>query len=62
MRTVQIASDSEYKAALAEIMMLVEREPDRGTPEGDRLDALSLVVDAYDADRHALALEDVEAR
>ncbi len=52
MRTTPIApikSEEDYDAALAEIAMLMDAEPD--TPEGDRLDVLTTLVDAYEA-RH----------
>lgn len=58
----RVFSETEYQDALAEIRRLVEREPDRGTPEWHRLDALSLVAEAYEAEGHTLALEEAETR
>ena len=41
-----IESDTDYKAALAEIESLMLAEPN--TPEGDRLDVLVTLVEAYE--------------
>jgi HTH-type transcriptional regulator/antitoxin HigA len=42
-----IKSEADYDAALAEITSLMDAEP--GTPEGDRLDVLVTLVEAYEA-------------
>ncbi|MGE0826136.1 MAG: type II toxin-antitoxin system HigA family antitoxin [Candidatus Binatia bacterium] len=42
-----IKTEADYDAALAEIDTLMEAEPD--TPEGDRLDILVTLVEAYEA-------------
>jgi len=44
-----IHSDEDYEAALAEVDTLMDAEP--GTPEGDRLDILVTLIEAYEA-RH----------
>jgi antitoxin component HigA of HigAB toxin-antitoxin module len=63
MHIPRVVTEAEYRAALAEIARLVEREPDRrGTPEGERLDALSLVAEAYESGRHLADLGDAERR
>ncbi len=52
MRTTPIApikSEEDYDAALTEVATLMDAEPD--TPEGDRLDVLTTLVEAYEA-RH----------
>lgn len=41
-----IKSDEDYRAALAEIEALMHAE--RDTPQGDRLDVLVTLVQAYD--------------
>lgn len=46
-----IHTESDYKATLKEISALMESDPDRGTPDGDRLDILATLVQAYEA-RH----------
>ena len=44
-----IKTEADYDAALAEIATLMDAEP--GTPEGDRLDVLVTLVEAYEAKR-----------
>ena len=57
-RPVKTAAD--YEAALAEINKLWGTEPD--TPDGDRLDVLIALVEAYETDHHPIAPPDpVEA-
>lgn len=41
-----IKTQSDYKAALAEIERLMEAEPN--TPEGDKLDVLTTLVETYE--------------
>jgi HTH-type transcriptional regulator / antitoxin HigA len=45
-----IRSETDHRAALAEIETLMRAEPD--TPQGDRLDVLATLVEAWEA-RHA---------
>lgn len=47
-----IHTEADYKATHKEISALMEADPDWGTPEGDRLDILATLVQAYEA-RHA---------
>jgi len=47
-----IRNEAEYDAALAELERLWGAED--GTPEGDRLGLLTLLVDAYENERHAI--------
>ena len=57
-RPVKTAAD--YETALAEINKLWGTEPD--TPDGDRLDVLIALVEAYETDHHPIAPPDpVEA-
>ncbi|WP_397534941.1 type II toxin-antitoxin system HigA family antitoxin [Roseateles sp.] len=44
-----IHTEADYKAILKEISALMESDPDLGTPEGDRLDILATLVQAYEA-------------
>ena len=46
-----VRTDADCKAALKEISALMDADPDLGTPEGDRLDILATLVQAYEA-RH----------
>jgi len=57
-----IHSEADHKAALKAISALMESDPDPGTPEGDRLDILVTLVQAYEAKHMAIAAPDpVEA-
>ncbi|MBS0592581.1 MAG: transcriptional regulator [Proteobacteria bacterium] len=46
-----IHNDADYRAALADISVLMASDPAPGTPKGDRLDILATLVQAYEA-RH----------
>lgn len=48
-----IRNDADYKAALREVSRLVEDDPDRGTPAGNRLDALATAIQAYESAHHS---------
>jgi len=51
-----IRTEADYQAALIEIERLFDAAPD--TPEGDRLDILTLVVEAYEERHHPIPLPD----
>lgn len=57
-----IHTEADYKATLKEIAALMETDPELGTQEGDRLDILVTLVQAYEA-KHVLieAPDPVEA-
>lgn len=46
-----IHTNDDYRGALQEIAALMDLDPDLGTPDGDRLDVLATLVQAYEA-RH----------
>lgn len=46
-----IQTEQDYKATLREISALMVSDPDLGTPQGDRLEILVTLVQAYEA-RH----------
>ncbi|MBF0143211.1 MAG: helix-turn-helix domain-containing protein [Magnetococcales bacterium] len=55
-----IKTEQDHDAALAEVERLMDAGPD--TPEGDRLDVLATLIEAYEARHHAIGLPDpVEA-
>lgn len=55
-----IKTDADYRAALKEIESLMMAEPD--TPEGEKLDVLVTLVEAYERKHYPLDLPDpVEA-
>lgn len=51
-----IRSEADYEAALAEVESLMPARP--GTPEGDRLEVLSALIEAYEAEHHAIDAPD----
>jgi HTH-type transcriptional regulator / antitoxin HigA len=46
-----IRTEADYNAALREISVYFEHEPDPGTPEGDRFEIMLTLVEAYEAKR-----------
>ena len=57
-----IRTEADYKAALKDISALMEHDPELGTAEGDRLDILSTLVEAYENRHFPMDLPDpVEA-
>jgi antitoxin component HigA of HigAB toxin-antitoxin module len=46
-----LRNSKEYKAAVAEIDRLLDADPKRGTEAYDRLEFLSVLVEAYESDR-----------
>ena len=50
-----IHDEKAYKAALKEISKLMETDPELGTPEGDRLDAMVNLVQTYEAFHYPLS-------
>ena len=51
-----IRTEQDYEAALAEIGELMTAR--RGTAQGDRLDVLSTLVEAYESEHHAIDAPD----
>lgn len=51
-----IRTEADYEEALEEIGRLMTARA--GTPEGDRLDVLSTLVEAYEAEHHAIEAPD----
>jgi HTH-type transcriptional regulator/antitoxin HigA len=57
-----IRTEVDYKAALRQISTLMESDPEPGTLEGDRLDILATLVQAYEARHFPIGVPDpVEA-
>lgn len=53
-----IHTEADCKAALREISALMEADPDYGTPDGDRLDVLAILVQAYEAKHYPISAPD----
>jgi HTH-type transcriptional regulator / antitoxin HigA len=57
-----IHTEADHKLALKEISALMVADPDLGTPDGDRLDILTTLVQAYEAKHFPISAPDpVEA-
>ena len=53
-----IHTKKDYKATLKEVSALMELDPDSGTSEGDRLDILATLVQAYETKHHPISPPD----
>lgn len=51
-----IKTKADYRAALKEVERLWRAEP--GTPDGDRVEVLVTLIEAYEAKHHAIAAPD----
>ena len=49
-----LRNDAEYDAAVAELDALLDARPPRGTPAHDRLELLSVLVQAYDEEHYPM--------
>ncbi len=49
-----LRNEAEYDAAVAQIDELLDRDPPPGSPENDRLELLSVLVEAYDEEHHQM--------
>lgn len=56
MQLKPIRTEADYEAALQEIERLMGAEPD--TADGDRLDILATLVEAYEAEHHPIEAPD----
>ena len=53
-----IHTKADYKSALKVVSALVDADPKRGTPEGDRLEVLGTLLEAYEAQHYPIDLPD----
>lgn len=53
-----IHTEADYQAVLQEVSALMNQDPDAGTPDGDRLDVLATLVQAYEAKHYPIAPPD----
>jgi HTH-type transcriptional regulator/antitoxin HigA len=51
-----IRTEADYRAALKEAERVWEAEP--GTPEGDQVEVLSTLIEAYEAKQHPIRMPD----
>lgn len=53
-----IRSAADHKEALLEISRLMEHDPEPGTPDGDRLEVMATLVEAYEAKHYPVGKPD----
>ena len=62
MEITPIRTEADYRAALRVVSDLVDQDPSPDTPEGERLEVLSTLIEAYERKHHPIDLPDpVEA-
>jgi HTH-type transcriptional regulator / antitoxin HigA len=62
MEITPIRTEKDYRAALRVVSALVDQDPSPDSPEGERLDVLSTLIEAYERKHHPIDLPDpVEA-
>ena len=50
-----IRTEADYEAALKAVSALVDTDPAPGTPEGDELEILAILVEKYEAEHFPMA-------
>ena len=53
-----IHTKADYKAALKVVSALIDADPKLGTPDGDQLEVLGTLVEAYEAKHYPIELPD----
>jgi HTH-type transcriptional regulator / antitoxin HigA len=53
-----IHTEADYRATLKTVTKLIDLDPERGTPDGDRLQILGLLVEAYEAEHYPVEIPD----
>ena len=53
-----IHNDADYRAALKDISLLMTDDPALGSPEGDRLDVLTTLVQSYESKHYPIETPD----
>ena len=58
MEITPIRTEIDYRAALRVVSELVDQDPSPDTPEGERLDVLFTLIEAYERKHHPIDLPD----
>ena len=53
-----IKTEADYDWALAEIEKYFDRQPEVGSPEGDRFDVLATLIEAYENEHYPISAPD----
>jgi HTH-type transcriptional regulator/antitoxin HigA len=54
MEITPIRTEKDHRAALRVVSSLVDQDPLPDTPDGERLDVLSKLIEAYERKHHAI--------
>ncbi len=54
MEVKAIRTDADYRDALREVSALIDLDPDRDSPEGERLEVIGTLVQAYEAEHYPI--------
>lgn len=49
-----IRTDADYRGALREVSALIDIDPDRDSPQGERLEVIGTLVQAYEAEHYPI--------
>ncbi len=49
-----IRTDADYRDALCEVSVLIDLDPDRDSPDGERLEVIGTLVQAYEAEHYPI--------
>lgn len=49
-----IRTDADYRDALREVSALIDLDPDRDSPDGERLEVIGTLVQAYEAEHYPI--------
>lgn len=53
-----IRTEQDYSAALSEVSAFFDKEPEPGTPAGDRFEILMMLIENYEQKHHAIEAPD----
>jgi HTH-type transcriptional regulator/antitoxin HigA len=54
MEITTIRTEKDYRTALRVVESLMDQDPSPDTPDGERLDVLSTLIEAYEQKHHAI--------
>ena len=58
MEITPIQTETDYRAALRVVFQLVDQDPSPDTPEGEHLEVLATLIEAYERKHHPIDLSD----
>ncbi|UNV90446.1 MULTISPECIES: hypothetical protein [unclassified Comamonas] len=58
MQVKAIHTEADYLEALHQVSELIELNPERNSPEGERLEIIGTLIQAYEAEHHSIGPSD----